>query len=177
MYTKSAFAIAPQSDQKESGLRKESLKDYDAIPLIEIKNVVILNEDLGEKIESEESGKKLQKGPSDSELAKKTTAVQSSSLQSKNLIKITTSFDGKTTGRIYLIQASRPQECQTIAKDLETLSKDAKLRLEANSKFSAIQEKIRKVYSSGQVQGFVGVLIIAVRSNIARTINKQLPSK
>jgi hypothetical protein len=158
IYTKSVFAIATQTDQNENGQKMA----FDVLPLFEIKTVVVLNEDLGEKADSEESGKKLQRGAAESDLMKRSNAAQASSLQERNLIKITTSFDGKTPGRIYLIQASRPDDCQTIAKELNKLSNDAKKRLEEDSKFKVIQEKIRKVYSSGQVQAFVGVLIIAV---------------
>jgi hypothetical protein len=172
VYTETVLVLSAPPEQLEDDAN--IFIDSIMIKLHEIKDVVVLNEESSETIGSAETKKGTDSGTVQSErkMRSQSSFTQSTHKMSpikvagatdmKNLVKITTSLDGETPARIYLFHMNGPEECTTVVQDLSKLSKAAKRRIETKSRLAKIQEKIRRIYSSAQVQGVVGVLIMAV---------------
>jgi hypothetical protein len=88
-------------------------------------------------------------------------------VDNSNAIQIRTSKDGHNAGRKYCLQASSAEELADILSELRLLTHRAIKRAATRSKWSKLQERVRRVYNSGWFQGVAAFLIIAVRARSA----------
>ena len=77
-------------------------------------------------------------------------------------LKIITHPDGYNSGREYVLQASTAEDCLTIVKELNILSKNAKKRAERKSKFQKSQAKLKVVFMSNAFHLGVSTMILMV---------------
>jgi hypothetical protein len=84
----------------------------------------------------------------------------------RNAVLINTIMDGYNSGRAYYLQAETEEVCRELAKTLAVMSKDAKKRAEAKTRFQKMQGKVLKFYESTPFQCLVAFLIVAVRSSL-----------
>ncbi len=82
----------------------------------------------------------------------------------KNVFEIETTPTGYNSGRVYQIRTKSHQDFSTVFGHLSKLSADAREEAEAKTRFKKSQNRVGKVFNSNPVQGFLAILIFAVRS-------------
>ena len=75
---------------------------------------------------------------------------------------INTIAEGHNSGRTYYLQASSKEHCLQLVKFIQSLSKRARERAEARTRFAKLQLRLRKVFDSHFFQSTSATLIIAV---------------
>ena len=81
-----------------------------------------------------------------------------------NAFMIKTIAEGHNSGRNYYLQASSMEQCMGTVKLIKSLSKRAREKAAAQTRFARVQLKARKFYSSHWFQSGSATLIIAVCS-------------
>jgi hypothetical protein len=179
VFSDAAIAFTDLNVELEQ-IDKNKIENFDLIPLFQIECIIALDDTLSETeneiplprvSETNEAKLKNQDSITGNQTLqpilkissiKKQTSLKLSTSEVKNAIKISTAEDGYNSGREYLLQTESADRCIKMSKELERLSKAARDRFAFNSKWNRVQEKMRIVYSSNLVQGFVGTLIILV---------------
>jgi hypothetical protein len=78
------------------------------------------------------------------------------------MVQLETRPDGYNSGRTYQIRSKSTKNVADILHDLCTLSKSAKERAAAKSKFRTMQGKVANIFNSDFVQRVLAFLIFAV---------------
>ena len=195
VYTDSVIAFT-ESKVLGHHVENQDILSFDIIPLFQVDAIMVLNGDLAEvdSKEVKESSDDVAldnpvpvdslKGNSSNKLEKSNSRIGKPKRQDsgvdpagnksvlstskvRNAIKISTAIDGYNSGRAYIIQT---HECLRLASELSTCAQVARERHNLRSKWRKVQDKMRGIYSSNAVQGFVGLLIIVVRPSSAISI-------
>ncbi len=88
----------------------------------------------------------------------------SNKTRSRTMFEIKTAIDGYNSGRTYRLQASSEVECAELVALLAAAAKAARRAKDSKTHFEQSQARVRAIYRSGFCQGFVALLIMAVRS-------------
>ena len=197
VYTDSVIAFT-ESKVLGHHVENQDILSFDIIPLFQVDAIMVLNGDLAEvdSKEVKESSDDVAldnpvpvdslKGNSSNKLEKSNSRIGKPKRQDsgvdpagnksvlstskvRNAIKISTAIDGYNSGRAYIIQT---HECLRLASELSRCAQVARERHNLRSKWRKVQDKMRGIYSSNAVQGFVGLLIIVVRPSSAITAHQ-----
>lgn len=78
-------------------------------------------------------------------------------------MQIATRDDGYNSGRMYYVSTDSSEALQDLMSDLAKKAEVARVHAEAHTTFRKFQLEVRKRYESRKFQGFMALLIIAVR--------------
>ena len=102
------------------------------------------------------------------EKAGEPSSPKTSKIRLTNTVEIRTVVEGFNSGRVYYLRCDTGTECRRIAADLRTFSQAALRHFELRTPFERFRERLKTLYDQPLAQGFVGFLIISVRSTMPR---------
>ena len=129
------------------------------VPFFEINLVRALNP-------TDEDGADSDVTPEALERSMRAVAIRGGRPATTNAVEIHTDLDGINAGRVYCFRLGSGAECRRVAEELAGLSAVARRRFELRSRWDRLQLRLKAIYDSDWVQGFVGALILAVNARV-----------